>query len=651
MTLLALLPAFLPPACAGVTVLSEGFEGAFPGQWSAGTSIPGGTATTWQAVDSSFGGVGTHSGQGKCFCAGSQPTNVCATVDFTGATISADGDVEAGCSGSYAPSEFTYRSDGPAWAMSGEGSPALTFQFTPAVSGQYTLTLTHLTSASSGCQGGGYSPVTIAANGMALASCYDPAAAHNGSHEFVTDSWSFSGTAEEEVTITWTLCSDACTEYWIQGLSLAGPIPEYQNGMSAFMQQAINLTGCTNATLSFWQVMPSVQPTDDYGRVLIDGTEIWRVSSAVGTWSNVQISLAGYTGAWHVLRFEFDSDGSAWGRGWYLDDILVTNTASSLGETNAPIIFSASDFPSQIGEYYLAYSSTNAVPGSVTNWLAQSGAAQVWDFSQPEQAGEFIQRMDIVAPSDDAESGGSFPGATYAERMTTESTGDQSWSFYSLTTNQGRFYYGFDHPIDAPIDAVIVFYPPALQFPVPVQFGQAWEWDTDFTTEYQDVIESVQLTTFDTVDGYGTFVVPGGLKPPALRVKELQREAISISGSNALTVTATNYYWLVRGVGLAGQLSCPATNVPAGIQSLRVFQASDFEDLLTPVNHLQIGLQNSYPVLTWSPAAGGSGYRVESTADLAEPAWQLVDLPSRSPWTNASPASGPQEFFRVYTRP
>src|ERR1043165_6491665 len=52
------------------TILSEGFEGAFPGLWTVGYSDPEGSDATWKDVDAAFGGEGAHTGNWKGYCAG-----------------------------------------------------------------------------------------------------------------------------------------------------------------------------------------------------------------------------------------------------------------------------------------------------------------------------------------------------------------------------------------------------------------------------------------------------------------------------------------------------------------------------------------------------------------------------------------------------
>jgi len=84
------------------------------------------------------------------------------------------------------------------------------------------LVIRHLSSAYAGCQGGGYSPVTISLNGIPIVSDYDPAENHGGSHGFVTDVWPISVNAGTN-TLEWT-ANNLCTNYWIQGIEIRYPI-------------------------------------------------------------------------------------------------------------------------------------------------------------------------------------------------------------------------------------------------------------------------------------------------------------------------------------------------------------------------------------------------------------------------------------------
>src|ERR1043166_7117408 len=64
------LPFLTAQVFAQTIVLSEDFEGSFPGGWTVGDSDPFGTTAYWNTVDSAFGGEGTHGGSRKVYCAG-----------------------------------------------------------------------------------------------------------------------------------------------------------------------------------------------------------------------------------------------------------------------------------------------------------------------------------------------------------------------------------------------------------------------------------------------------------------------------------------------------------------------------------------------------------------------------------------------------
>lgn len=100
--------------------------------------------------------------------------------------------------------------------------------------------------------------------------------------------------------------------------------PTYQDEMSATLQQRIDLTGYSSATLSFWYKMPSVETDYDWARVHVDGEPKWSSSTPLTTWTQVIVDLTSAVGATHTLAFRFDSDRSTTAEGWYLDDILVT---------------------------------------------------------------------------------------------------------------------------------------------------------------------------------------------------------------------------------------------------------------------------------------------------------------------------------------
>ena len=115
-----------------------------------------------------------------------------------------------------------------------------------------------------------------------------------------------------------------CAAVGYQGSAAA---PLYQPNMSAYMLRPLNLTGYTNATLSFWFRIPQIEGSIyDNAKVFIDDAQVWfRGTRQAGAWAQAVISLESFVGSAHTLKFQFDTDGDLEYEGMYLDDVLVTD--------------------------------------------------------------------------------------------------------------------------------------------------------------------------------------------------------------------------------------------------------------------------------------------------------------------------------------
>ncbi len=109
------------------------------------------------------------------------------------------------------------------------------------------------------------------------------------------------------------------------GVGYAGTFqfPDYQPDMLAVMERTVDLSAETNATLSFWYTIPSIEFGVDYCRLTVNGTELW-FATTPANWTQVRTNLAAYVGGSVTIRFEFYSDFSIEGEGIYLDDIELT---------------------------------------------------------------------------------------------------------------------------------------------------------------------------------------------------------------------------------------------------------------------------------------------------------------------------------------
>ena len=133
-----------------------------------------------------------------------------AFADFSEPTITGSISVSVGQSFRWNDFYQIWRIESPSGGFTGS--------FNLPFGGTYRLFVDHTSSAAAGCQGGGYSPVTIRVNGTAVVNCWDPAANNGGSHGSVTDEWSVSVRSGTN-TIEWTAC-DLCTHYWIRSIEI-----------------------------------------------------------------------------------------------------------------------------------------------------------------------------------------------------------------------------------------------------------------------------------------------------------------------------------------------------------------------------------------------------------------------------------------------
>ena len=104
--------------------------------------------------------------------------------------------------------------------------------------------------------------------------------------------------------------------------------PAYTNYMISYLSRTVNLVGMTNATLTFWSRIPSIESDYDYARVFINNTEVWSTDLPQANWTLVSLNLEQFLGATQVLTFQFLSDSTVTREGWYLDDITLTDAST-----------------------------------------------------------------------------------------------------------------------------------------------------------------------------------------------------------------------------------------------------------------------------------------------------------------------------------
>jgi hypothetical protein len=104
--------------------------------------------------------------------------------------------------------------------------------------------------------------------------------------------------------------------------------PAYTNYMISYLSRTVNLSGMTNATLTFWSRIPDIETDYDYARVFINNTELWSTDQPQANWTLVTLNIEQFIGATQVLTFQFLSDSTIIREGWYLDDITLTDAST-----------------------------------------------------------------------------------------------------------------------------------------------------------------------------------------------------------------------------------------------------------------------------------------------------------------------------------
>lgn len=187
--------------------------------------------------------------------------------------------------------------------------------FAAPTAGPYKLTVTHLSSASDGCPGGGYSPITIRVNDKAVVSDYDPAANHKATHGWVTDTWMINAsTGTNSIRF---ISGKQCTHYWVKKIEL-----ELNNSLanSSTAETQIDhlMLRCQNSYLSpgaegpegvegrmlklkYWNIPPVVLPGQEVqGRIAwetVSGNPNAVVFAAIiGDWNPTKILTEVYQG-------------------------------------------------------------------------------------------------------------------------------------------------------------------------------------------------------------------------------------------------------------------------------------------------------------------------------------------------------------------
>ncbi len=172
-------------------------------------------------------------------------------------------------------------------------------------------------------------------------------------------------------------------------------------------------------------------------------------------------------------------------------------------------------------------SSLDTLTASVN--IGNTGSSS-WDFSNLVSALEFTSTS--IDPSS-CPYISSFPGATICKHYVSEFLGYQAdnWLFNSINS-EGFFLDGLVISMDIAgfsMVTTVTYTSPEEQLKFPLTYGTTWTQDYSYNTETSTGQSSSQsLHTINTVDAYGTIVLPGGQSEPGLRMKRDERAASGV---------------------------------------------------------------------------------------------------------------------------
>ncbi|MBK9139709.1 MAG: hypothetical protein IPM17_13245 [Verrucomicrobia bacterium] len=340
------------------------------------------------------------------------------------------------------------------------------------------------------------------------------------------------------------------------------------------------------------------------------------------------------------------------------------------GLAQAQITITASDMFNQVGQYYRAYA--NATDFNVSGRLGSTGGPQAWDFTTGPQ--ELIYRFDYLAPSaaPDIEL---FPGATFVERKTVESTGATAFMYLDQVAGKGRMNYGFYDPEFSSTFPASPFVPPINDFPATIGYQDTWSVSTVFETEIVvidpdpeegggfGIPARITYTASAVADAYGILNQPGIGFGECLRVNELTQYdiAVDIMGDgNYQSIDVQfvrNFYFLRKGYGIAVQVTSrqqatpPPDNFALAAGVVRMFETNHGQggNEEVQIKDFRITLGKDSALLQWTKAAGIATYRVDYSTDLAAAGggWRELQTTTSNFVVDGAVKESPTRFYRV----
>lgn len=311
----------------------------------------------------------------------------------------------------------------------------------------------------------------------------------------------------------------------------------------------------------------------------------------------------------------------------------------------------------QPGQYWEGYGNSGSI--SSAGLIGPTGGPQLWEFSTgPEDR---IYRHEYWA-ADSMDHAASFPLASFGERREDLGSGEVEWLFLNQVAGVGRENFGFYSEAFSPVQPIVQFDPPIIDFPATIEYGDTWTSSSSFTTVITGLDAIIYYTAESEVDAWGTLNLPLLGFGDCLRVNELSafNVWVDLFGTGSFFEVTTeyvrSYFFLMEDRGIATILSSEQGSTPVpdqftqAAQFVRMYETDHPSGSVDPVavDDLQITVTGSNVLLNWSSTEGTAEYRVEYSDNPYAGTWStLATTPGTFALDPGAATAGVLRSYRV----
>jgi len=222
--------------------------------------------------------------------------------------------------------------------------------------------------------------------------------------------------------------------------------------------------------------------------------------------------------------------------------------------------------------------------------VGSPGANQVWDFRTQDIGDSLFSASDFMTP-DQANLGNTFPDANWVQRTTTpDEPGLELFSVANITPSSFIDLGDSTIVMSPGFDTTLVHHRNNIEAPLPIQFNDTWmTTDTDTSGFYPATANIIIDTTLNTVDAWGTVMLPMG-NFECLRLKQ-EVKIVSQTIFNGVVFSThvdsfLQYDWVANDVFLVASAQSQSGDMNPSFTTAQAFSRLDSLSFATSVqNH------------------------------------------------------------------